>query len=636
MRVKGPRCAPDARASAVDTQLHQRGRARLPAPHNRRQRWPTHEEPPILFASSLARIRPARPGAALALAPAGLAALACGLLALVWMVLLHDLGAHLRSATADARQHVETLAGVASHAVQSASRAADLLLVDLRHEWTQDRAGFGQAVARRRQRAPIRADFEVTVLDAAGSVVVSTLAMNPPGTDLSGLAAFRHLHEGGVDELWASRHGQGAQAEGSHLDFARPLFSRDGEFAGVVICAIGSDYLVGQLNGFDLGPGGAMTLVSSDGETVMQLARAPRSAATALARQTHVVREALPEPLRLATDGFAVIPSPVDRASERLVAWRTPVDYPLTLVLGQPADSLNDALAQLRWRYFGVGATLSVAIAAGLYWLMRHRALRDRIGRERARHDIELTKAHAALTASERELRQLSTHQLVAKEAERKRIAQEIHDELGQRLTVHRIEVAMLGEAVKRDPGALLPSRIQGMKDDIDGMLSVARDIAHKLRPGALDIGLAPAAESLLHEFTVKLGIPCELTNRLPPGLKLDDIRATGAFRIMQEAITNAARHARPQRVRVALSLGDGSLVLRIHDDGAGFDTEAPGPTSFGLSGMRERATALGGSLEIVSSPGLGTSVEMRMPLPAGAEPRGEMPMNCLERGAIP
>jgi signal transduction histidine kinase len=289
-------------------------------------------------------------------------------------------------------------------------------------------------------------------------------------------------------------------------------------------------------------------------------------------------------------------------------------------VVTAPADALHEAIAQLRWRYLGAGAALSIAISAGLYWLMRHQALRDRVEREREEHDRELRKTHAALTASERELRELSSHQLALKEDERKRIAQEIHDELGQRLTVHRIDLAMLADEVQKDPATLLPSRIRGLKDDVDGMLSVARDIAHQLRPGALDMGLPAAVESLLRDFSAKLGIPCELTNRLPPGVKLNESRTTGAFRIMQEALTNAARHAHPRRVRVALSVAEAHLVLRVHDDGSGFDTEAPGGAGFGLTGMRERAIALSGTLDIVSSPGLGTSVETRIPLSPGED----------------
>jgi len=213
-------------------------------------------------------------------------------------------------------------------------------------------------------------------------------------------------------------------------------------------------------------------------------------------------------------------------------------------------------------------------------------------------------------------MRELAAHQMVLKEEERKRIAQEIHDELGQRLTVLRMDIAMLPRAVRADPAGLLPGQVAELKASLDSIVAIVRDIAGRLRPATLDVSLEAAAEGLVEEFRASLGIPCELDNRLPSGLALDDKLATAAFRIIQESLTNVARHADATRLRVVLAMKDGSLHMQVHDDGRGLDLESGHPNpSFGLSGMRERAAMLGGKVEITSKPGEGTTVDARIPV---------------------
>ncbi len=231
----------------------------------------------------------------------------------------------------------------------------------------------------------------------------------------------------------------------------------------------------------------------------------------------------------------------------------------------------------------------------------------------------EQTRSQADLSATQKTLRDLTAHEQAEREAGRKRVAQEIHDELGQRLTVLRMDVAMLPRAVAADPAGLLPARVAGLKAGIDGVLAIVRDIAGKLRPAALEIGLAPAAEALLQEFRDTLGIPCELENHLPADLALDEVRATGVFRILQESLTNVARHAGARKIKVSLSVTNQVLRLLVQDDGRGF-VEAK-DTSFGMPGMRERATSLGGSLRIYSGPNAGTTVEALIPLDVALSP---------------
>ena len=226
---------------------------------------------------------------------------------------------------------------------------------------------------------------------------------------------------------------------------------------------------------------------------------------------------------------------------------------------------------------------------------------------------LRQTRLQADLGASQQALRELGAHRDAEGERVRKAVAQEIHDDLGQRLTVLRMNVALLPRTVQADPARLLPRQVDALKADIDGIVGVVRDIAGRLRPAALEVGLGPAAESLLREFQQAMGIPCELRNHLPADLVLDEVRTTSVFRILQESMTNAARHAGASHIQVTLSVAGRALRLAVQDDGRGFAGSTGG--TYGVSGMRERATSLGGTLQISSVGGAGTTVEAWIPL---------------------
>lgn len=218
------------------------------------------------------------------------------------------------------------------------------------------------------------------------------------------------------------------------------------------------------------------------------------------------------------------------------------------------------------------------------------------------------------LAASRAQLRDLSAHLESVREEEKARIAREVHDELGQVLTVLKLETSMC-ELAYGGSDAGLGERLNSMKRLIAQLFQLVRDVATALRPPILDAGIGSAIEWQARRFEARSGIPCLVTvPEAPPALS--DAKAIGLFRILQEALTNVLRHARAQSVELELAPEGGWLRLSISDDGIGFDPDACRPgASFGLVGMRERVLMLGGSLSIHSQPGEGSTLEVRIPL---------------------
>lgn len=234
---------------------------------------------------------------------------------------------------------------------------------------------------------------------------------------------------------------------------------------------------------------------------------------------------------------------------------------------------------------------------------------------------LELRHRHS-LRAQER-LRALSHRLQTAREEEAARIAQELHDELGQELSVLRLELERLRRKVMltedQVPRGELVREVDELAERIDATVRSVRRIASELRPGVLDrLGLVPGLEWLLNEFERRSGIATTLSAEGVED-KVDADISTALFRITQEALTNTARHSGATSVDARLSGTDHGLLLRIRDNGCGFDAETEPPAhSLGLLGMKERATRLGGTFNIFSLPGEGTELRVNIPLGGG------------------
>jgi signal transduction histidine kinase len=255
------------------------------------------------------------------------------------------------------------------------------------------------------------------------------------------------------------------------------------------------------------------------------------------------------------------------------------------------------------WESFGlaVAASLGIALLAIVY----AGRLEERIRRQRLK-DVETA----------RDLQRLSSQLLTAQEEERRSIARELHDEVGQVLTAIKVELSLAQHAIEAAGGPL--NLLEDARSITDGALHAVRDLSHLLHPALLDdLGLPAAIAWYAKGFGRRHGIQFTLLQermeeRLSPEIE------SAAYRIVQEALTNVAKHAHAHRCRVYLQRLTNTVLVTIEDDGSGFDPscaqEPSAARGLGLIGIRERVSQLHGSLRLETSPGKGTRLTVELP----------------------
>lgn len=229
----------------------------------------------------------------------------------------------------------------------------------------------------------------------------------------------------------------------------------------------------------------------------------------------------------------------------------------------------------------------------------------------------ERKRAEEQLRESRELLRRLARHQARVKEEERKRIARDIHDELGQNLLALKLEVASIVNG-PLSPDEAGGSRARLMMETVDRTIRSVRHIINDLRPAVLDLGLVPALEWQAREFTLRTGISCRVeVAEEDRDTVLEDMQATTLFRVLQESLTNVQRHAGATQVGIGFRAAASSVSLTVNDNGKGGVTLDSGreKQSFGLLGMRERLRLLGGVLEVSERRGGGTVLVASVPL---------------------
>ena len=231
-------------------------------------------------------------------------------------------------------------------------------------------------------------------------------------------------------------------------------------------------------------------------------------------------------------------------------------------------------------------------------------------------HDItEHKRADAELENSQKELRSLTSHLQNLREQERKRMAHRIHDELGQELTVLKMNLDLLKDKLPKDQKDLLDLTGSMMKT-LNKTARTVQRMSTELRPRLLDdIGLIPAMEWYIKEFQKHTGIKCEFITD-DGDINPDTKTSTVLFRVLQEALTNTARHADATRIKISLTAKPDKLILKIRDNGKGItQNQITSSNSFGILGIRESVLSLRGQTEIKGIPDKSTTIKVSLPL---------------------
>jgi signal transduction histidine kinase len=223
----------------------------------------------------------------------------------------------------------------------------------------------------------------------------------------------------------------------------------------------------------------------------------------------------------------------------------------------------------------------------------------------------QLQQSQDSLRASQERYRALSRRLLEQQEQERASLARELHDQLGQSLLAVSLDL----DAIKGELSPALSERVPESRRAIKKMIEQVQTLAFELRPSMLDdFGLVEALRNLVTRHGERAGVRASFT-ATPTDARAPVQIETACFRIVQEALTNVARHARARHVEVTLTVEDTALEVAVRDDGVGFNVERL-RTGLGLVGMGERAEFAGGRLNIESAAGAGTTVRARFPLP--------------------
>lgn len=284
-----------------------------------------------------------------------------------------------------------------------------------------------------------------------------------------------------------------------------------------------------------------------------------------------------------------------------------------TLQAEERARQRESWMRMALWVRLGVALTAALSLVTFFFYASHYGRLAQRKAaqaRYMASQRLQLEREVERRTA---ELNDLAAHLQRAREDERASLARELHDELGALLTTAKMDLSALRMELKQSAPQTLP-RLAQLTDTLQEVITLKRRIIEDLSPSMLKhLGLVPTLQQLADDFSERSGL--EVVARLDERVAPDPQASIALYRTVQEALTNVEKYARARRVQIELEARPADTVLRIRDDGIGFDaTQALRSGAHGLMGMRHRATALRGELRVHSRPGRGTLVEVVLP----------------------
>lgn len=442
------------------------------------------------------------------------------------------------------------------------------------------------------------------LIDRDGNGINSSRPDFVPGFPMRAPGLFRHFVAHAGDGLLISPPEQ-APDDGHWIYYiGMRLDALDGQLRGVLVAAINIDYFETLYDSIKLDFVSRIQLLNGDG---VLLAGKPRDATQFGKRfaDPAVLAQVLARP----PTGTIVVTDET-AAGRQYIAYREVADYPLIV-----ASAIGEDDALTPWRHVMrpiAASALLVVLCVVLTSVLMVRDLLRKAALDAALKESDAQRRRELLETN-RQLQELSASLQSVREQERTAVARELHDELGQMLTGIRMEVSWLGGHLPGEQQVLV-DKVASIKGQIDQTITSVRRMSSELRPLVLDdLGFAAAAAWYVDQFAERTGLPVSLTLPQVDPPRGDTV-ATALFRVLQESLTNVARHAAAHHVEVVLGFADAHWILSIRDDGDGFVHDRGRPGGVGLVGMRERAQILGGQFSVTSAPGAGTLIEVRIP----------------------
>jgi len=399
--------------------------------------------------------------------------------------------------------------------------------------------------------------------------------------------------------------------EDIHLDLLVPVIgpAKPGEVLAVLLLRLDADgYLYPLVQSWPTPSATAETLlVRRQGDSVVYLNELRHKKGTALRFSLPLRQESLPA--ARAALGVETTMEGIDYRGVPVLAATRNVPGSSWALVAKMDQAESYAIAKdmakvTGFQVFLLISTLSLALA--LLLAQKANQIRNR--------ELQARIEYQALAKHSDELQRLTAH-LDIREEESRRISREIHEEFGNALAGARFSLLDVHGRIPRDHPELA-ERIKSILVEQKSLMEQVRRISQHLRPPILDqLGLIPAIKWLADDFELRTGTKCLVSVHVPDAAKKGRPYASAIYRICQEALSNVARHADSDGAHVVFSENDSEVVLEVTDNGKGFNLSEEGLSSIGIINMRERARHWGGTLDIVTSPGQGTRVRVRIPL---------------------
>lgn len=499
------------------------------------------------------------------------------LVLVLWLSLLGDLHQHREKTRQTSSRELEALAAATADRFEANLIAADVGLAYLADLWRRsDRRIFAQLVEDYLQSPTAYATGTVCVVDPKGKVLYYSDKLAGPATESCRMddKAQAELMAPppmppkvadyfSISPAWLPT----GQSDGVRM--GRPLTPEKGVASRWITMTISGEALRQSLGISSLPLGIGVVLVTGENRLLWHSAAGGGKAG--VGRETRL------------------------ESSHQLVSVDAPLaHYPVSAVASRAAVDVFSSSELLQRRYYALGMLVSIVLVLGGTWL------------------YSLLKRQNTLAMA---LENARGEQLLPTEnPEASRIAREIHDDLGQKLMVLRMDVAMLACKADEEPPSVLVRALADLKAQVDGAIASVRTIVRGLQPAEINTSLIPAVNALIDVFRNTFDITIDFNRNFSEVRAFDAAYELTAFRMIQESFSNVVRHAQATHIRLNLEISEGQLKIRVQDNGVGFSFDKK---KIALRSIEERATLAGGKVFITNMQEGGACVEIYLPLGA-------------------